>query len=60
MEIVLKCSYCSSKITVKDVQQMDGELKIRCPGCKNILIVRVFPDGTYGEVVHEMGEIKEA
>ena len=39
---------------------MDGELKIRCPGCKNILIVRVFPDGTYGEVVHEMGELKEA
>ena len=60
MEIVLKCSYCSSRITVRDVQPMDGELKIRCPGCKNILIVRVFPDGTYGEVVHEMGEIKEA
>ena len=60
MEIVLKCSYCSSKITVRDVQPMDGELKIRCPGCKNILIVRVFPDGTYGEVVHEMGKIKEA
>ena len=55
MEIVLKCSYCSSKITVRDVQPMDGELKIRCPGCKNILIVRVFPDGTYCEVVHEMG-----
>ena len=60
MEIVLNCSYCSSKITVKDVLPMDGELKIRCPGCKNILIVRVFPDGTYGEVVHEMGELKEA
>ena len=60
MEIVLKCSYCSNKITVRDVQLIDGELKIRCPGCKNILIVRVFPDGTYGEVVHEMGELKEA
>ena len=61
MVIDLRCSYCSNKITVRnDLQQMDGELKIRCPCCKNILKVRVFPDGTYGEVDHEMGEIKEA
>ena len=60
MVMDLRCSYCSNKITVRAVQPMDGELKIRCPGCKNILIVKVFSDGTYGEVVHEMGEIKKA
>ena len=43
MVMDLRCSYCSNKITVRDVQPIDGELKIRCPGCKNILIVRVFP-----------------
>ena len=48
MVMDLRCSYCSNKITVRDVQPMDGELKIRCTGCKNILIVKVFSDGTYG------------
>lgn len=55
MVIDLKCSNCSSKITVKnDIQQMNGELKIRCPGCKKILKVKVFSDGSYGEIVDEI------
>ena len=60
MVIDLRCSYCSNKITVRDAPDADAILKIRCPGCKNILQVKIFSDGTYGEVVHEMGEIKKA
>ena len=31
MVMDLRCSYCSNKITVRDVHPMDGELKIRWP-----------------------------
>ena len=60
MVIDLRCYYCSNKITLRDAPDADAILKIRCPGCKNILQVKIFSDGTYGEVVHEMGEIKKA
>ena len=31
-------------------------MKIRCPGCKRVLQVKTFSDGTYGEVVKEIEE----
>ena len=48
-------------ITMKDGGIIDIATDNWCEysGCENILIVRVCPDGTYGEVVHEMGELKE-
>ncbi len=56
MNIDLRCSYCSSKITVRDPAMIaNGQtLKIRCPKCKNILKVKTFKDGTSGELVKEV------
>lgn len=56
MIIDLRCSYCSSKITVRNpAMQANGQtLNVRCPKCKNILKVKTFEDGTSGELVKEV------
>lgn len=53
MVINVRCSHCSASITVRNdaIPQNGCVLKVRCPGCKNILKIKVFSNGSYGEIV---------